>query len=184
MISSKPPIHILLRLVLESPSVETAIQQIEDLGCATSAHMLIADSSVSLGAEVSPLGTFVIREDSSRMVVHTNHFLLNNLVDEPVWLEDSPVRLERMRQLANELVQKTRKGSRIGLRQVRDLFRDEENPPGSICRHISELIPEMRPDSIVSLFNICMDLRRNQPKAEVVFHIGSKTEGNVLRMPW
>lgn len=187
MITSKPPIHILLRLVLESSSVENAVEQVSSLGCATSAHMLIADSSTSQGAEVSPLGTFVVTEDSDRVVVHTNHFLSNNLVEEPMWLKDSPVRLVRIRQLADDLVQLEKRGIQIGLRQIRDLFRDKENPPGSICRQPYLSSPKTGPDvdsTVVSIFNICMDLKKGQPKAEVVFHPGSKEEGKVHRLPW
>ncbi|GJJ13984.1 hypothetical protein Clacol_008241 [Clathrus columnatus] len=174
MVSSKPPIHILLRLVLESTSMKDAMGQIMKLGCATSAHMLIADSAGSQGVEVSPPGTFIIKEDSERIVVHTNHFLLNNLVEEPLWLMDSPSRLERIRVLVAELlVRENSKGTQVVIQHVRNLFRDTANPPGSICR----VLDVAGADSIVSIFNICMNLRKGRPEAEVVFHLGSRSEG-------
>jgi len=36
----------------------------------------------------------------------------------------------------------------------------------------------------MSLFNIVMDLEKGNPKAEVVFNIGSDEENPVVRMPW
>ncbi|KIJ42351.1 hypothetical protein M422DRAFT_68013 [Sphaerobolus stellatus SS14] len=175
-----PPIHILLRLVLESTSLADAISKLQSLGgCATSAHMLIADSTGSRGVEISPNGICILNEDANGIVAHSNHFILNRLVDEPKWLEDSPFRIERMKTIAGSLLREhTTTPSKNPIKQVRDLFRDRENAPGAICRsEASEL-------GIASLFNIVMELDKSNPKAEVVFAIGSEEEKPVMHMPW
>jgi isopenicillin-N N-acyltransferase-like protein len=41
--SSRLPVHLALRSVLDSPSVDDAVWQLEDAGMASSAHILIAD---------------------------------------------------------------------------------------------------------------------------------------------
>ncbi|KAF8583524.1 AAT-domain-containing protein [Ramaria rubella] len=175
MIPTLLPVHVLLRLVLESESVSAAINQLETLGgCATSAHMLIADPSGSRGAEISPLGMSVIQEDEDRVVVHSNHFILNRLVEELKWLEDSPGRIQRIRELCAVVVQENKDGSLIDMDRMRTLFRDRNNPPGSICRRL---------DAIESLFNIVMDLREGYASAEIVFKIGAKDEAAMIRLP-
>jgi len=156
-----------------------AIQKLQSIGgCATSAHMLIADSSGSRGVEISPNGICILEEDDNGIVVHSNHFLLNRLVDEPKWLEDSPFRLERMKDISLSFVTSTQDQAKVSITKVRDLFKDRENAPGAICRS------ETSADGIMSLFNIVMDLEKGNPKAEVVFNIGSDEENPVVRMPW
>lgn len=177
---SLPPIHVLLRLVLECTSTSEAIAKLQSIGgCATSAHMLIADHSGSKGVEISPNGICILEEDANGIVAHTNHFLLNRLVNEPKWLEDSPFRIERMKNISQSLLASLKQDhSKVTIKRVRDLFRDRENAPGAICRS------ETSADGIMSLFNIVMDLEKGSPRAEVVFAIGSDEEQPVVHMPW
>jgi isopenicillin-N N-acyltransferase like protein len=178
MVSSLLPIHILLRLVLESDSVTKAIDRLTSLqGSATSAHLLIADPMGSRGVEISPFGLKAIKEDEDGVVVHSNHFVLNHPVDEPQWLVDSPFRIERIRELCGEAIEESREGSTVDIDRVRMLFRDTMNPPGSICCQDTER-------GLVSLFNIVMHLSEGPPKAEVVFAIGTGEEGMALPLPW
>jgi len=182
MVSSLLPIHVLLRRVLESQSVNDAIKLLSDLGgCATSAHMLIADPSQSRGAEISPLGMSIINEDEDGIVVHSNHFLLNRMVDESSWLEDSPFRMQRIHELISGIVKDNDENVDITLERVRNLFRDKANAPRAICREVD---PQDAQDQIESIFNIVMKLREGNPEAEVVFAIGTTDETKIMTLPW
>lgn len=185
MISSKLPIHVALRLCLESTSVDSAVQTLESLGGVASAqHILCADTTKALGLELSPVGDKHIAEDASGIIGHTNHFLENRYTNEPPWLPGSPIRLNRLRQLTQELIQSGVKGDAITPALLRErIFSDTYNLPEAICcqedasRHISTRGS--------SLFNIVMNLDPMNLGAEVVFgRVGSGEEGPVLRMPW
>ncbi|KAF7595843.1 hypothetical protein BBP40_004655 [Aspergillus hancockii] len=184
-ISSKLPIHIALRLCLESTSVETALQTISSLGgVASSQHILIADSTLSLGLELSPLGDVHLKEDEYGMVLHTNHFIENHGVTEPSWIKGSPARLERARQLCRDLANSGIQGDSVTPSLLRDnVFSDTCNAPQSICSLEDPTQHRMRRTS--TLFNIVMNLDKQNPWAELVIGLpGSGKESPVLRMPW
>ncbi|PIL33686.1 hypothetical protein GSI_04310 [Ganoderma sinense ZZ0214-1] len=182
------PIHCLLRISLESESVDSAISTIEKLGgAASSQHILIADTHKAQGLELSPRGGVYLPEDANGIVVHTNHFLENKLVDEPPWLSGSPVRLARAKEICSELIQEL--GADRGLEEGIDarllrarFFSDTFNSPQAIC-----CSPDpMRLARIQTLFNIVMTFGEGrEASAEVVFgKPGSKEESEVFRMPW
>ena len=99
------PIHLLLRIALECHSVNEAITTIESLGgAASSQHILIADTHDARGLELSPRGGVYLPRDKEGIIVHTNHFLENKLMDEPPWLSGSPIRLDRARALCSQLI--------------------------------------------------------------------------------
>ncbi|KAJ5674092.1 hypothetical protein N7462_009531 [Penicillium macrosclerotiorum] len=185
MISSKLPIHVALRLCLESTSVENAVKTLKSLGGVASAqHILVADHTTALGLELSPVGDKHIVEDASGLIGHTNHFIENRYVNEPPWLAGSPVRLKRLGDLAQELISQGVTGDALTPSVLRDrIFSDTYNAPEAICcredstRHIS-----IRSSS---LFNIVMNLDPQNLGAEVVWgRPGSGEEGPVLKMPW
>lgn len=155
-------------------------------GVASSQHILIADPSTSLGLELSPLGDVYLREDDFGMVVHTNHFLENGYVYEPPWLSGSPVRLERVRELARGLL-KSENGVLPGaplaglLREK--VFSDTYNAPQSICCY--EDPAQHYAVRCKTLFNIVMNLDSRDLSAEVVWgQPGSGNESAVFKMPW
>ena len=182
------PIHCLLRISLESDSIDSAISTIEKLGgAASSQHILIADTHKARGLEHSPRGGVYLPEDPNGIVVHTNHFLENKLVDEPPWLSGSPVRLARAKQICGELIQEF--GADRGLEDGIDakllrarFFSDTVNSPQAICCSPDPL----RLARIQTLFNIVMTFGDGrEASAEVVFgKPGSKEESEVFRMPW
>ncbi len=182
------PIHCLLRISLESGSVDSAISTIKKLGgAASSQHILIADTHKARGLELSPRGGVYLPEDANGILVHTNHFLENKLVDEPPWLSGSPVRLARANEICGELIQE------LGGDRVREngidakllrarFFSDTSNSPQAIC-----CSPDpSRLARIQTLFNIVMTFGEGmEPSAEVVFgKPGSGEESDVFRMPW
>jgi isopenicillin-N N-acyltransferase-like protein len=185
MMSDKIPIHVALRLCLESTSVGNAIKTLESLGGVASAqHILAADSTTAVGLELSPVGDKHLAEDAAGLIGHTNHFIENRYVNEPPWLSGSPIRLERLRKLTNELLQNGVKGDAITPTLLRErIFSDRYNAPQAICcqedpsRHVSSRSS--------SLFNIVMNLDPKNLGAEVVFgRPGSEDQGAVLTMPW
>ncbi|KAE8151044.1 acyl-coenzyme A:6-aminopenicillanic acid acyl-transferase-domain-containing protein [Aspergillus avenaceus] len=183
-VSSKLPIHIALRLCLESTSVDGALETLASHGgVASSQHILLADSTVSLGLELSPLGDAHLKEDEYGTVAHTNHFLENKNVDTPPWNESSPFRLERIRKLTRELSDSGVQGELITPGLLREkVFSDTYNAPGSICAQEDPGNHWTRRSS--TLFNIVMNLYRQDPWAEIVIGKPGSGESTVLRMPW
>jgi len=183
------PIHLLLRIALESTSAAAAISTIESLGgSASSQHVLIADAYGGRGLELSPRGPAYVDADADGIIVHTNHFLLNKLVDEPPWLAGSPLRLERARALCQDIIADARQDdidkavSANVLR--RRVFGDTVGAPQAIC--CSPDLARGGLASIETLFNIVMRFEEGRgPVAEVVFgRLGSGKEGEVYEMPW
>ena len=169
------PIHVILRLCLQSTSITDAITRIESAGgAASSQHILIADENGGRGLELSPRGGVYLSDDTDGadgLLVHTNHFLANKLVDEPPWLSGSPFRLQRARtlckQLASECGTNDEQLQTISPSTLRKkIFADEENSPQAICA---------APDPIhgsdaQTIFNIVMVFDKGaKPHAEVVF---------------
>ncbi|KAI9928924.1 hypothetical protein ASPWEDRAFT_49394 [Aspergillus wentii DTO 134E9] len=184
-ISSKLPIHVALRLCLESNSVEDALQTLSSLGgVANSQHILIADSKTSLGLELSPLGDIHLKEDEFGMVFHTNHFLENQTMDPSPWLPGSAIRLDRARQLSRRLIDDGIKGEKITPALLRQkIFSDTYNAPQSIC--CQEDMTRHRTMRSCTLFNIVMNLDLQNLGAEVVIgQPGSGKESSVVKIPW
>ena len=145
---TKLPLHFALRVVLDSPSMEAAIEKLERIGVAGSGHILVGDRTGSTGLECTSRGIKRLRMDGAGRVVHTNHLLLDHPgVDEPPWLKDSPVRVARMNQLLAAA-----KNDSPTYEEIFDMFKDEEGYPGSINRTAEGAA------GAGTLFNIIMDL--------------------------
>lgn len=133
---------------------------------------------------MSPLGDVQLTEDEYGMVMHTNHFLENKFTEEHPWLPGSPIRLDRVRELARGLVKEGVTEDAITPAILRErIFSDNYNDPQSICaqedltRH-----PTVRS---ASLFNIVMNLDPRNPSAEIVMDRSDHgMEGPVMQMPW
>lgn len=166
--------------------MEEAAKAIASLGgIACSAHILIADSATSLGLELSPLGDVHLKENGHGIITHTNHFIENRHVVEPLWAPSSPYRLDRINELTNELVETGIDGESVTPALLREtIFSDTCNAPYSIS------VREEDPDRhwtarSVTLFNIVMTLNSHCPTAEVVIgQPGTGTEGSVINIPW
>lgn len=155
--ANKLPVHFALRTVLEAPSRETAVARIKALGVAGSAHILIGDNSGSTGLECTSFGIKEVSMDEKRRVYHTNHLILEHPgVDEPPWLEDSQKRLARIRRLAE-----TASASKLEIKQLFEMFKDEEGCPCSINRK-----QEGR-SGFQTLFTIIMNLGNGQAMVKV-----------------
>lgn len=134
--------------------------------------------------EVSPLGNVYLRENENGIVTHSNHFVENKFVEEPPWLNGSPIRLERIRALATKLVGEGISGDMVTGELLRErIFSDTFNAPQAICCQEDATSPLITRSS--TLFNIVMSLKGEKSTAEVVWgKPGSGEEGPVLKMPW
>ncbi|EKD15208.1 hypothetical protein MBM_06424 [Drepanopeziza brunnea f. sp. 'multigermtubi' MB_m1] len=180
---SKLPIHVALRVCLESSSTASAISTLESLGgIASSAHILLADASGPISLELSPQGNTYIEPSIRGIICHTNHFIQNRFVQEPEWLSGSPIRLARCQQLTTELDES---GIKVDAEVLRErVFSDGFNKPEAIC---CEEDPKRAVETRSStLFNIVMKFQTGvDASGEVVWgRPGSGEEGGVLRMPW
>ncbi|KAI0444001.1 peptidase C45 acyl-coenzyme A:6-aminopenicillanic acid acyl-transferase-like protein [Xylaria telfairii] len=143
---SKLPIHFALRKVLESPSRAAAVEAIKRAGVAGSGHILIGDATGSTGLECTSKWVKEVSMDDANRVCHTNHLILDKSdVDEPPWLEDSPARLVRIRELTARITDPT-------LVAITDVFRDTDGYPSSINRR------QEGKSVAETLFTIVMDL--------------------------
>ncbi|KAK9244806.1 acyl-coenzyme A:6-aminopenicillanic acid acyl-transferase-domain-containing protein [Lipomyces tetrasporus] len=166
--TNKLPLHVLLRLVLESGSVADARQRITDEfggGAACFGHFGVADGMDGGHAEsweIGPYGIGVIERDQNGRLYHTNHALKEGLqIHEVIWLEDTKERLVRLKELV-EASDKKNDVSRLSDTQQKDrifaFLKDEDNYPNSICRANDPcqrgLLGEMQ-----TVFSIVMDLK-------------------------
>jgi isopenicillin-N N-acyltransferase-like protein len=141
------PVHFGLRMVLESSSVEDAVQKLESHGMASSAHILIADASSAVGLEFTKSTFAHCLPDKLGRIIHTNHLLRPHPGEiDTVWLKDSPTRVATMTENSAKL-----KGE-PSWKEVEELFHDEQNHPSGICRF------EAEESGSGTLFNILMDL--------------------------
>jgi isopenicillin-N N-acyltransferase-like protein len=180
--ASRLPIHVALRLCLESTTASSAISTLETLGVASAQHILIADLNGPKSLELSPKGNIIISPDSQGKVCHSNHFIQNTYVKEPPWLAGSPIRLARIQALTQELASGGNAVTPDVLRRC--VFSDSFNAPQAICCQEDETRPVETRSS--TLFCIIMRfVKGKKPFAEVVWgRPGSDEEGEVLKMPW
>lgn len=121
----KLPVHFALRRVLESSSVDDACKMLESQGIASSANLLMSDSSRQVTCEVTPLGVSYIEADDG-LVLHTNHLYAEKKLVEDNPAENSFFRLNRMREISQ--------GVLASFDSVRSRLADELQEPYGICR--------------------------------------------------
>jgi isopenicillin-N N-acyltransferase-like protein len=159
--STRLPVHFGLRMALESTSVDEAVRNLQSYGMASSAHILVADASTAVGLEFTKSTFAQCMPDPAGRVVHSNHLLLEHPGQtDTVWLKDSLTRVRTMAENAEKL------GSEAGWEEVGELFEDEQNAPGAICR------TETEETGSATLFSLVMDLRAKK----AVVRLGRPTE--------
>ena len=151
------PVHLGLRIVLESRNKEEAETRLREAGVASACTMVIADPSGGFALECSARGFRKIGMDGRGRVFHSNHFLVPQpgIVDTQS-PRDTLDRIERIRELAEQV-----QGEPVWERLTK-MFSDEKGFPASICR-----ARRGNEDSSVSLFNIIMELGSRRAKVTV-----------------
>ncbi|KZO94518.1 isopenicillin-N N-acyltransferase [Calocera viscosa TUFC12733] len=157
------PVHICRRLILESWTRDEAIAKVEKYGTAASGHMVVGDATGCISLECTTKGIVKLFPDGRGRILHTNHLLGQHDLGksyENLWLKDSPVRLNRLTELANQL------GRNPSEAQLAELFKDKQDSPYAIDRTVT------KEDRAETLFNIIMDLT----KATAIFKFGRPSE--------
>ncbi|KAM0425061.1 hypothetical protein ACHAPT_009620 [Fusarium lateritium] len=156
--TTKLPIHLSLRAVLESDSARAAAQKLQATGTAGSGHILVSDPKEAIGLECTSVGIKEIELDKDGTIVHANHLVLDHPgVDERPPYLDSFDRVKRL----SKLVKEKAASEKITPSSLFDIFKDEEGFPGSINRC------QVGESESQTLFNIVMDLAER--KATVYF---------------
>jgi isopenicillin-N N-acyltransferase-like protein len=158
---SRMPAHLGLRLVLESRSRDEAVKKLDSLGIGSACTIVIADSTGGVALECSAKGIKKIDMDENGRVFHSNHFLKEQEgVLDTQMPKDTLQRIVRIEQLADDI------DGEPTVEKIRELFKDEQNLPTSICR------AKGGESNGATLFNIVSDLR----KKEACVSIGRPTE--------
>jgi len=148
--NNRTPLHICMRLILESTSKDAAVAAVEKYGGAVSGHLLVADRTGAVGLELTSNSVVKIPMDVEGRIFHSNHLLVPHPgVEEgadTVWVKDSIPRVKRIKELADKL------GKEPTEAQISDIFKDVENFPHAICRQ------QHGTSDSETLFNIVMDL--------------------------
>ena len=165
---TKLPCHLGLRMVLESSSRADAVAKLQRFGIASACHMLVADSTGGEGLEWSSVEVQKCAQNDAGQVFHSNHYLCQHpkTGQDTNWLPDSTFRVQRIEELAGEVKGTPTRGKLL------EIFSDEKNYPGSICR------AQEGGSEAASLFNIIMDLKAR--RADVVLGRPVEPEEHVV----
>lgn len=160
------PMHLGLRGVLNSTSLQKAILKVYNGQIATAANFLIGYSEgkhkgMILQTEVSPFGIDFVNENSG-YGVHSNHIcsnILKEYLEEQNILRytDSIIRYRR----AEQLIQKSILNNEdITIETFKRWFADEFNAPGSINRFTNKELPDHRQSA--TLFSVIINLTKQE----------------------
>jgi isopenicillin-N N-acyltransferase-like protein len=151
MDETRLPVHLGLRVALESTSATEAVQKLGKIGLASSAHILIGDVTTATGLEFTSTTYAQLPVDANGRVIHSNHLLLPHPgVYESPWLGDSPVRIAVMEKNTTAVTEA------LSWPVFSRLFEDETNYPAAICR------AQEGSSTSATLFNIVMELREKK----------------------
>ncbi len=150
------PLHIVLRGILDAPTLSDAIQAATraDISCA--ANYVVAQHGVgAVSIEAVPGSVDVIPPEQD-VVVHTNHLRSLRHIDvRDLGIQafpDSPLRLARIARLTQEA------HGQIDGRATSEMLRDHAGRPDSICRH-EDTTGDPEGTRIHSVFSLVMDLK-------------------------
>jgi isopenicillin-N N-acyltransferase-like protein len=152
--AGKLPVHVAMRLVLESSSFDAARAKVDALGLASCVNFVIADKAGNFATvECTPKGNAVIApEAGSGTVCHTNHIYSP---DNPAGIKDFPSensfsRLARIRELSD--------GKPGSVDSIREWLSDEEGAPAAICRSRPPTARGI--ERMVTLATVIIDLKK------------------------
>ena len=149
MDTSRLPVHLGLRMALESRSAKEAETKIREFGIASASSIGIADAQDGgFALECSCKGFGKVERDDDGKMFHSNHFLVEQegVIDlrKPT---DTLQRITRIEELAGRI-----KGD-VTFEKLLEVFKDEKGYPASICRAVGG------PGWGASIFNIVMELK-------------------------
>ncbi|HWO78522.1 MAG TPA: C45 family peptidase [Bacillus sp. (in: firmicutes)] len=154
----KVPIHLGLRAVLESSSIEEVITKVGYNQMASPAHFLVASADEKAASlEVSPIHTAVI-ESTNGKVTHTNHLCsleMKNRINERT-KPDSFSRFSTMNSLLDSLNE-----TELDEDHLFQILSNHHNYPYSICRHKPNEPNDAEP-YMETVFSVVMNLTQQK----------------------
>ena len=155
------PVHVALRLVLESTSRAEAVTLLTKTGVASACHIAVADGDGGVsGLECSFAEIQTLSVDEDGFYTHTNHYLVEHSGSkEAVLLPDSKLRLQRVNYLLRHAGM--RKDTGGAMDQVEKILEDEDNYPTAINRAVSDQ------SASATLFGIVMDLKDKTARVRI-----------------
>ncbi|MGI9657293.1 MAG: C45 family autoproteolytic acyltransferase/hydrolase [Gaiellaceae bacterium] len=149
------PLHIVLRGILDAPTLSDAIGAASRANISCAANYLVAQHGAgAVSIEAVPGGVDVLLPERD-VVVHTNHLRsLRHVGAKDLGIQafpDSPVRLARISRLTEEA------HGRIDSEAATQMLRDHAGQPDSICRHEDAFI-DHESVRIHSVFSLVMNL--------------------------
>jgi len=126
------PVHVLLRGLLDARPGSDLDELLDRAGPSRSAHVFLASrdaaSGLTTGSSLEFTGEKMFRRDSiDEPLLHTNHFLLTDLVPDAASADSSVARLSRSEALVDQ-------GSAVSVQAVKDHLDDRVNSEFPICR--------------------------------------------------
>lgn len=152
----KVPVHLGLRAILESRTIEEALSKVQHNQMASSVHFLIGSKTGKIkSVEASPICT-IIKESKNGMIAHTNHIcsvqLKKKVKEDP--FPDSFVRFKKINNEMENIPENTKH------EKLFQILSDHDNFPHSICRH--ESFEQSGRSKIETVFSIVMNLSQNE----------------------
>lgn len=147
------PLHIAMRGVLDSATLNDALDKTATCDVASAINFVLADHEVGpVNMEIIP-GDYELTFPKDEFVVHTNHLASERLLNKTTDLNrtimlDTFIRKYRAEKLLSER-------DFFDIKALKQLHADHLNYPRSICRHLKPDDPTM----IVSGFAVVMDLK-------------------------
>jgi isopenicillin-N N-acyltransferase-like protein len=147
------PLHIVMRGVLDSRNLNSALNKVSKSKTASAINFIIAQHGVTaVNMEIIP-GDFHLTFPQGGFIAHTNHFLSDRLMGKVKEMGremalDTFLRLDRVTRLLGA-------SSCVDIARLKEIQRDHYNYPKGICSHLDQTDPMM----ICSLFGVLMDLQ-------------------------
>lgn len=130
------PRYLFSRTILEEKSIDAGVTRLSKIPRASSRNVMAVDgegNAIDLELSVERAGRL---DPQNGVLVHSNHFLDESMRDEERAegdrFENSCRRYDRMR----ELIESER--GNISVESAMRFFRDRENAPDAICRHLGD----------------------------------------------
>jgi isopenicillin-N N-acyltransferase like protein len=141
------PIHVLLRLLLDSSSIRSFLDRVEPFKLGKASNMLIGDGSGNyIDIEFAVDRVFTL-DNNQEKAFHTNHYLKEVINTDPIEFDSSFARYDRVTEVLD--------GTEPTVEGMKQLLGDQNNSQLPICR---SYIPDEYIDNAGTVCTIIMDL--------------------------
>ncbi|MHA2103208.1 MAG: C45 family autoproteolytic acyltransferase/hydrolase [Candidatus Hodarchaeales archaeon] len=159
------PVHIILRAILDSPSLETALEKIKPAMKGKEANILITDAK-GKNIDIEFHNTRVLYPDmADGSYIHTNHYLKEEIIVDKKDLSSSFARYEKTKEIVSQ-------NTIESIDDIKSILLNKENAELPICR---TYMPDPLIRNAGTICSLIMDHRKLQ------MHI---TKGNPFENPF